>query len=165
MSEIQVLIGLIGSGKSTYSQKMAAKGAIIICDDLIVNAVHANNYLLYDKGLKVLYKSIENHIASIAATFNRTIVVDSGRNISTQARQRWLAIARSIDVPCIAIVFPKEDVETHAHRRWQSDDRGYDYSYWLRVVREHNSNYSEPTLEEGFSKITHIKWGDIDGIT
>ena len=46
--KIQVLCGMIASGKSTYANNAARSGTICINDDAIVNMLHANNYDLYD---------------------------------------------------------------------------------------------------------------------
>jgi len=160
-SKIQVLVGMIASGKSTYAKNIAKAGAIIVNDDSIVNAVHADDYTLYDKKLKVLYKSTENHIISIAASLDRLIVVDRGLNGSINGRQRWLSLARALDMKCEAVVFKNEGPETHAQRRSAGDSRGHSFDYWLKVAKAHNSDYSEPTVAEGFDSVHHIDFEDI----
>jgi dephospho-CoA kinase len=76
--KIQVLVGMIASGKSTYAKNAARRGVICVNDDAVVNLVHADDYTLYDKSLKILYKSIENHIISMALAMSRTVLVDRG---------------------------------------------------------------------------------------
>jgi len=151
--KIYVLVGCIASGKGTYCKQAAKHGKIILNDDSIVNMLHGDDYTLYDKGLKLLYKSIENSIISLGLCAGRTIIVDRGLNVSKQGRKRWLALAKSFDVECHAIVLPKDTPEIHAERRFKSDSRGYSYDYWLRVATHHDSIYSEPTIEEGFDEI------------
>jgi len=55
MRKIQILVGMIASGKSTYSKHAARLGFIVVNDDAIVNAVHGEDYTLYDKKLKLLW--------------------------------------------------------------------------------------------------------------
>ena len=152
---------MICSGKSTYCKNAAQHGQLILNDDAIVNLVHADQYHLYEEELKIVYKSLENHLVSSVLTVGRSIVVDRGVNVSKSARTRWIALARCFDVPCEAVVFHKESPEIHAERRVRHDDRGYDYAYWLKVAQRHDSIYAEPTLEEGFSNVHNIEFSDI----
>jgi predicted kinase len=159
---MQLLIGLIASGKSTYTRKQAKQGSLVICDDMVVNLVHGNEYTLYDTELKPLYKTIENLVVGMAGTLKRDIVVDSGRNVNANTRKRWICLARSFDMHCRAIVFPRDNVEVHALRRFKNDHRGHSYDYWLEVVKKHNSMYTSPSLEEGIDEIIPITWEEID---
>lgn len=159
--KLQVLVGPIASGKSTYARSAAKNSVICMNDDAIVNMLHADDYTLYDKRLKVLYKSIENHIIGTALAMDRIVMVDRGLNVSVRGRKRWIALANSFDVPCEAIVFKNEGPEVHAQRRTHSDSRGHPFEYWLRVAKRHQSEYKEPTVEEGFSAIHFISFDEI----
>lgn len=158
---IQVLVGMIASGKSTYARNAAKKGIICVNDDAIVNMIHADEYTLYDRKLKPLYKSIENSIISSALLMDRKVLVDRGLNCTVEGRKRWIALANSFDVQCEAVVFTNEGPEVHAQRRTKSDARGHDYDYWLMVANHHNSQYKLPTYEEGFNSIHYLTWSDI----
>ena len=140
--KLQILVGMIASGKTTYSKLAAMQGIICVNDDAIVNLVHGGNYTIYDKNLKLLYKSIENHIISQALGMGKTVLVDRGLNISKRGRERYIALAKSFDVPIEAIVLPFERAEVHAQRRFDSDSRGYAYKYWLDVAKVHAEIYS-----------------------
>ena len=159
--KIYILVGHIASGKSTYCRNAAKVGQIIINDDSIVNLLHADNYTLYDKNLKILYKSVENTILSTSLCLGKSIIIDCGLNVSIKGRQRWLALAKSYDVECSAIVLPRSTPEVHAARRTQSDARGHDYVYWLDVAKHHNSIYNNPSIVEGFNKVYFIEFDDI----
>lgn len=161
VEKVFILVGMIASGKSTYSKNAAKQGLIIVSDDSIVNGVHADEYTLYDKKLKLLYKSIENQIASLGLALGRSVVIDRGLNTSINGRKRWLALANSFDVPCEAICFLNEGPETHARRRVNGDNRGWDYDYWLKAATRHHNSFELPTLNEGFSLIHHISFEDI----
>jgi predicted kinase len=167
--EIHVLVGPIASGKSTYCQVAAKRGYLTMNDDAIINLLHADEYTLYDEKLKLLYKSIENNIVSLGLCLGRIVLIDRGVNVSIKSRQRWIALARSFDVPCKAIVFPKDSAEVHAKRRWEKSNRGHSYDYWLKVAKKHESIYNEPTCsgsptmiaDEGFDEVHHVKFEDI----
>lgn len=160
-AKLIVLIGMIASGKSTYCKKAAKSGCVIMNDDAIVNLVHAEEYVLYDKKLKILYKSLENQVISLGLALNKSVVVDRGLNISVQGRKRWLALANSFDVPCEAVCFLNEGPEIHAKRRVEGDNRGYNYDYWLKVAQKHHESFVKPSLEEGFNAIHQISFDEI----
>ncbi len=159
--KIYLLCGMIASGKSTYCKHAAKEGSIIVNDDSIVNCVHADNYLLYNPKLKTLYKSTENHLVNMAIALQRTAIVDRGLNVSVRARKRWIAMADSLDVPCEAIVFPRDSNELHAKRRFENDSRGLSYDVWLNIARRHSADYAVPTVEEGLDAVHYITWDEI----
>lgn len=132
-------------------------------DDSIVNLLHADDYTLYDKNLKILYKSIETSILSLGLCLGKSIIIDRGLNCSIQGRQRWIALAKSYDVECHAIVMPKDTPEVHAERRTKHDARGHNYDYWLDVAKSHNSSYNIPSVAEGFDKVHFIEYTQILG--
>lgn len=152
---IEVLVGMIASGKSTYAAKRAKEGAVIVNDDAIVLAVHGGDYSLYDEKLKKLYKAIQLNMITSAILRGRDVVVDS-TNRTVKTRQRYLRLAESFDVPCVAVVFPRESEEVHARRRVESDARGLTYVTWLDVAKKHAVNYVAPTEGEGFHEIRRV---------
>lgn len=161
MAKLQVLVGMVASGKSSYCRNAAREGVICMNDDAIVNMLHSDDYTLYSEQLKVLYKSIENHVVSTAIAMNRMVIVDRGLSMSVRGRSRWVALARSFDIPCEAIIFQNEGPLVHARRRADVDARGHDYDYWLKVANRHHSEWTEPTMAEGFDVIHNVSFDDI----
>ena len=160
--KIVVLVGMVASGKSWTRNAILNTGDLVVNDDAIVNMLHANNYTAYETDLKPLYKSIEDHIVHCAIMIGRSVIIDRGLSIKNTARERFISLARSLDVQVSAIVFPRHSPEEHARRRFQSDSRGHTFEYWLDVARFHAKNYVTPTVEEGFDKIEFVQW-DLQG--
>jgi predicted kinase len=152
---VEILVGMIASGKSTYCQKRASEGAIIINDDAIVTAVHGGDYTLYDENLKHLYKSITNNILHMSLALGKHVVIDRP-GITRSQRRRPIALANSLEASAVIIKFPMESPEIHAKRRYDHDDRGHTYTKWLDVARYHASIYEEPNENEGYGMIIHI---------
>lgn len=155
---IEVLVGMIASGKSTYAKSRANEGCIIINDDAIVNSLHADIYTLYKKELKPLYKSIEDHIFHTAVAMGLNIVVDKGLSQSVASRQRWISLGRSLDVPVHCVLFEVFTPKVHAERRWAADRRGHSLDYWTAVAESHFARYEEPTVGEGFDTVVTQPW-------
>lgn len=157
---IEVLVGMIASGKSTYAGQRARDGALVVNDDAIVAAIHGGNYDLYSKRLKHIYKGIENYIVSSGAGAGLDIIIDRGVNVRRNSRMRWISLARSLDVPCFAVEFQKCMPIDHASARFAHDARGHDLDYWIKVATSHDLGYSKPSLDEGFDSICAPNWRD-----
>jgi predicted kinase len=151
---LQLLVGPIASGKSTFCREAAQDGKIILNDDSIVNALHGGDYSLYSKELKPLYKSVENQIVQTSLTLGKVVVVDRP-NHSRQMRRRYIGLAKSLDCLVDLVMFKRELPEVHAKRRFESDSRGHTFEYWLKAAQCHQNLYEEPHESEGFDSIIH----------
>lgn len=151
--KFEILVGMIASGKSTYTKKRAKEGAIIVNDDIIVNCVHGDIHTMYSRDLKPLYRGIESLIIHGAALAGRDIVIDRP-NVKKETRQRYIEIAKSLDYCKIeCVIFNMESPYTHAMRRTNSDCRGYDFGYWLNVANYHFNMYITPDIGDGYTGI------------
>jgi predicted kinase len=154
--KVELLVGPIASGKSTYCRKAASEGAIILNDDSIVTAVHGGDYRLYSKSLKPLYKSIENTIVSVALAMGLRLVIDRP-NHSAKMRRRYIGLAHSFDCNVEIVLFKRESPEVHAQRRFDSDSRGKTLDHWIDAARYHESIYEPPNQSvEQFD--TLVEW-------
>lgn len=152
---LEILVGPLASGKSTYCNQAAEKGDVIVNDDSIVNSIHAGNYKLYDESLKPLYKTTENTIIQVALALGRRVVIDRP-NHSVAMRQRYIGLGRSFDATVAIIMFDREEPIVHAKRRVASDSRGHDLDYWLMVAKKHEGQYEPPDQAiEFFDEISH----------
>jgi predicted kinase len=153
---IEVLVGMIGSGKSTWARKRAEQGWVVINEDSIVTAVHGGAYKQYDNSLKALYKAAENTIFVTAVALGRNVCIDR-TNTTAKTRARWIALAHSLDQKKIdCVVFPMHDRATHAARRCLSDDRGYSMKEWEKVFNRHMDEYQHPSVSEGFRFVIEL---------
>ena len=155
---IEVLIGMIASGKGTWARKRAQEGWLVMNDDAIVTMLHGGDYTLYEKTLKPIYKSIENHIVQAAVLMGKNIVIDRGMDHTIAARQRWIALGRAFDTPVRAVLFERFPASVHGERRQKSDSRGHEDGYWLKVALAHEARWEDPTCKEGFSEIFQKAW-------
>lgn len=153
---VEILIGNIASGKSTYCRKRAKEGAIVVNDDAIVNGVHCDIYTLYSKELKPLYKAVENCIVISAIMLGRDVVIDRGVNITPHSRRRFIGLSNSLDAKVTAVVFKFCDPAIHAERRAKDNLRGYPFEYWLEVAKNFHNKLILPEKHEGFDDIVYM---------
>jgi predicted kinase len=146
---LEVLVGMIASGKSTYAKMRAAEGAVIINDDAIVLAVHGGDYSLYQDSFKPIYKGVELSLLSLAASSHRDVIVDN-TNLTSSRRSRWAGLAHAFDYRAVCTHFPKDSVVEHAWRRYKSSNRGISAEKWFDIANRHDSEYECPSLSEGF---------------
>ena len=154
MQKIELLVGPIASGKSTYCQKRAKEGAVIINDDSLLMSITGGLYE-YDEEKKKLYKSIENSILHLAATGGYDIVIDR-TNLSRSTRMRYVTMAKSLGIPIVAVITKDEGCSIHVERRMKHDSRGFSKEKWESVYLEHKALF-EPVLEnEGFEQRIYL---------
>ena len=155
---IEVLVGMINSGKSSWAANRAKEGWVIINDDAIVMMVHGGDYLAYQKEWKPLYKSIEDHILHTSLAMDKNVLIDRGVDVRASSRQRWINIGQACDVQVRAVLFEVFPPEIHAARRHASDSRGHTLQYWTDTARVHYQGYVEPRIQEGFCEIIRKNW-------
>ena len=153
---LEILVGPIASGKSTYCRQKAKEGYIIVNDDAIITFLHGGEYKLYNEDLKPLYKIVENTIITTALAMKINVVIDRP-NHSRVMRRRYISLAKSLDISVIIIMMRREASEVHAKRR-MTDSRGYTYEYWLKTIKEHELLYDEPKYTEGFDNVVEWKF-------
>ena len=153
---LQVLVGPIASGKSTWCRKQADAGAIIINDDSMVMAWHGGNYQLYDKKKEDFYKAVETNaiVTGLVCGFN--VVIDRP-NLKRNTRLRYIQIAEMLDRQVVAVTFDNHGPEVHARRRFESDSRGHPYEYWLKAAKFHEGLFEPVQESEGFDNVVPVQ--------
>ena len=158
---IEVLFGPIASGKSTYASARAKDGAIVVNDDSIIMALHGGNYEMYDKDLKLSYKSVRSAIIHSAVQTGRDVVVDS-TGLKQSTRDFIRLTAQTLDVKCALVIFREGKFlgEEDGIRRWRADSRGLSMQEW-REIGAHHKNVHDPVTDkeiEQFDTVDYIEW-------
>lgn len=143
MPTLEILVGMVGSGKSTYARSRARQGALVICHDDLTEMLHAE--YRYEPELKAVYRKMEEQLAFTALKAGKDVIIDR-THLTRESRQRWVGFrdgcrANDRDFPevlLVAVVFPLEPPEVHAERRFASDARGRSFDEWLFVARHHH---------------------------
>lgn len=153
MAKLYILIGNIGSGKSTWTKKNH-KGKLVLSRDNLRYMLGCGDYL-FDFGLEPYVFEAEKKLLSIFLRTNRDIIIDEV-GISKKSRGPYIRIANQYGYEIIAVQLPKFSKEICVNRRMKHEHRGYKKEIWEQVWDKFNKRYEPPTLEEGFSQIKKV---------
>lgn len=158
---IEILVGMIASGKTTYARRRAKEGAVVISHDDLTEMLHQE--YIYHQHLKPFYRDCMLALADAAASRNMDVVIDR-THLTRESRAVWADHAKRRGLRAVAVVFPAGPAHVHAARRFDSDARGRSYLEWHGVAVHHAEQArSEPLdwLAEGFTDRIDIP-GDLD---
>jgi hypothetical protein len=165
--KLEVLCGMIGSGKTVYARKRADEGAIVVCHDSLTESLHGR--YRYEQGLRACYREIEQSTAWAALSAGRDVVVDR-THLTAESRERWIRWRDTYvglqtfnghgpTVRVIAVAFPICEPSIHAVRRFEADPRGRSLEDWTMVARHHAEQAAKEPLSdsEGFDEIIRME--------
>ena len=140
MAKLEILIGNIASGKSTYAKKRAAEGWLVVCDDDIILMLLGHRYQLYKTSMRGLVLQLMQDVTRCLILADCDVVVDSTWNADYPVYEYWKT--RFTD-EVLTKVFPREASEVHAARRMLHDSRGISYHEWLEVAQRIGKSIEE----------------------
>lgn len=166
MPTLEILVGMIGSGKSTYAKRRASEGTLVVCHDALCMMLHANTLggCGYEESLREIYQRMQESLAWHGLSAGYDVIIDR-THLTRESRARWLRWAdnrnslRAPKTPVIAVAFPwAGSAQAHAVRRFNADPRGRSFEEWLKVAEHHAAQArSEPLHpDEGFDRIEYI---------
>lgn len=155
--KIEVLVGMIASGKSTYARKRAAEGALVVSHDDLTAMLHG--CYRYESDLKPTYRAMMADLAWHGLLAGRDVVIDR-THLDRDSRSFWVGAAKRWEVAIVAVVFPRSDARTHALRRLGADNRGRCFNDWLKAAEHHAGQAEAEPLDweaEGFTGLTEVE--------
>lgn len=146
-----LLIGNIGSGKTTYAKKLYEEGYVIVSKDAIRYMLGAGNYL-WNLNLEssVHLSEIDTLINFLRTGVN--IVVDDC-TVSKRLRRRVIQLAKGSNYTITAMVLPRITREESVNRRMNNPHGQFDRTLWESVFDRFEEAFQEPSEEEGIDKI------------
>lgn len=145
MPRVELLVGMIGSGKTTYARQRAKEGAMIVSHDELTEMLHGEYTYLPD--FRETYKAMMRSLAFYSLEAGRDVIIDR-THLTRESRVHWTGYVHQINrtvrpfqgvgkVEVVAVVFPVGTPELHARRRFDHDARGRPYQDWLKVAQGH----------------------------
>ncbi len=139
------MVGIPGSGKSTWAYRNAHNDAIVVSQDDLIDAITPSGFVY---SARPIYAAAEEAIAKTALRAGRVVIVDR-TNRTRALRKRWIAIAQEAQCAVVAVMM-SADVET-------CRSRNHARSGSQRVCKERMERmirvFEPPDLEEGFDAI------------
>jgi len=157
--ELVILIGNIGSGKSTICRKFVKRGYIVISRDALRYMIGAGEYIFdykYEPAIHAANLAILEYF--LAAGHN--IVMDEvnvSRGLRASYIQKAKAISKLRPYKITGIVLPRLSKAVSIERRLSSPHGNFPRSTWEGVWENFNKMYKSPTKSEGFDRIVKIK--------
>ena len=152
MSTVYMMIGIQGSGKTTFA-KVLSKGfniSIVSSDELRTNNPDLKEELVFP----TLYKICKDKILN-----NESFIYDA-TNITPKVRKRFVdsltGLGVNRDLYDIVAVYFEPDVELSIERVNKRNKEPNERFMPLDVIKEYAKNIVEPTNDEGFSQIIKI---------
>jgi predicted kinase len=155
MNKLVVLVGNIGSGKTTYTHKLVAKGYVAISRDALRYMIGNGKYIFNPKLEPIIFHSEEAIIRNFMSVDANIVVDEVG--IDKHTRNRYLELANHFNYQTICVCLPKYSMEECVDRRMQDPHGQPDRALWESVWKKFNKRYQKPTLVEGFDKIIQLK--------
>lgn len=140
--EMIILVGMMGSGKSTFVQKYLT----------------LPNYVVINRDT---FTTMKRCISECARSMGhaKSVVIDN-TNPSVEARQNFITIAKTYQytIRCIKFQIPLQLAKHNTcYRHYMSS--GEISTIPDVAYNVYNKKYKEPTLDEGFSEIINIEFG------
>lgn len=158
MSNLIMLVGNIGSGKTTLVKQLTKRGYIVISRDALRYMVGGGEYL-FDVDLEPEIFRIERYALRVLSDLGHNIIIDE-TNMSLTIRGRHFDCVKDKGYRKIAIVMPKLSKEESVARRMQANHGNGAKEVWGDVWERFDKIYTEPTKEEGFDMIARYTEDD-----
>lgn len=151
---ILMMVGVQGSGKSTFASNLAKeKGLQIISTDF----VRKNNPGIQERFVWLtVYKQV-----FVACKQNRDVIFDA-TNITKKVRARFFKEVNELGLsPEVGVFYMDEALDVCLERvKIRNEDKS-ELFLPLDVIESYNKNKEEPSLDEGFAFIAKVVNGKI----
>lgn len=154
-----ILVGNIGSGKSTLTKKLIKRGFVVVARDSFRYSLGAGEYL-YDQQTEPVIWATEGYMIRALCMGGIKLVVDEV-GITKHMRSRYLDIAKSTGYKVVIIELPRMSRNKCVARRMHNPHGQADQKLWEAVWDKFNAKYEAPTQDEG--KIIHLSEEDVNG--
>lgn len=152
MSEIILLVGLPGTGKTTFISQLNSNGNyIVVSSDAVLERIALEKGTTYDDVWKTHVKYAENEFwSSLEACYRegKNAIVDR-TNLSLKPRRRILEMFKGYKKIAFFFDIPKDHSERLKNRPGKTIPDN--------VMNMMKNSYVQPSYDEGFDNIIQIK--------
>ena len=136
--EVVLMVGVQGSGKSHFAEKnFGAQNYVIVSNDQTGGR---------EKSLNLMKKAL---------TSGKSVVVDN-THVNAEARQKFLLLAKSFNVPCRCFVMATSIGQVKHNIVYREIIDKEHVHIGDPLINGYLKQYKEPTLDEGFNEIVKV---------
>jgi len=155
MKELVILVGNIGSGKSTICKDYQKKGYVVIARDQLRYAIGGGTYVFNLKYEPIVWKTELDMLESFMELDINIIVDEVG--VSKAMRLRYIKPAKELGYKVRCLLLPSLTMKKAVDRRMVNPHGQYNRKLWEEVWIKFNRIYEEPSFKEGFDDIIKIR--------
>jgi predicted kinase len=155
--ELVLLVGNIGSGKSTYCKKLLRKrfSHVVISRDALRYMIGAGKYRFDLKIEKAIWDSELDIIDNFMLLGQNLLIDEVGINKSM--RIRYIRLAKKWNYTVTVIILPKFLMKKSVNNRMKDPHGQPDRKLWETVWKKFEIMYEVPGKDEGIDKIIKLK--------
>jgi predicted kinase len=157
--KLYILVGLPGSGKSTWTKKQVNKEpkTVVVNKDAIRIMLNSGKYV-FDQEKEDLVKNIASKIAEFSLDKVKCNVIIDECNITRAKREKYVRIGREFGAEIIFVHFPEN--ESNLQYRMK-DPKGISLEKWNEVIEKMKLSFEYINdYEEDFDEL--ITYGEDD---
>ena len=157
MSKLILLVGNVGSGKSTYAKKIVKENpnCFVVSRDSLRYMVNAGEYTFDREKETIVHDLAMRCLASLLAS-GLDVILDE-TNMNKRSRKNYIDFAKEYEGYEIeAHVMPRLGKEESVKRRLQDPHGTYDKAKWEEVFDMFSKRYIVPSESEGFDNVLFL---------
>ena len=149
-----ILVGNIGSGKSTITKRYIKEGFICVSRDGLRYMIGGGQYI-FNENLEPIVWDTELYIFKQLLKKGVNIIVD-GAEINRSIRERYIHLAKQYGYIIEALVLPKLSRSKCVKNRMKNPHGQPDPQLWKQVWNRFHKMYEKPKFDEGIDLITYV---------
>ena len=150
-----VLVGNIGSGKSTLTRIYTKEGYVIIARDALRYNIGGGEYI-FDPKLEPAIWNTELAMVESFMKINANIIIDEV-GLTRTVRERYINLAYKYNYHTTALILTKLSMKESVDRRLKNPHGQPNRQLWEDIWTRFDSVYEPPIFDEGFDLITIVK--------
>lgn len=152
MKQVNILIGSIGSGKTTLSKRYVDFGYVVISRDGLRYSIGNGEYI-FDLEYEAIIGKTEMFMLRKFLKLGVNIIIDEC-NVSKALRKRLIKVIRDYEgYKITALVLYNLSKEESIQRRLKDNHGETDMETWEMIWDSFDSIYEETTHDEGFDEV------------